>query len=193
MGAEILTLLNAKSCRLDGAGGGGLPSVTASDLAAAVAMANLPKGAWYLGLVLFCGQDDALRDFEYAIWLHAVGVANKRGWKIDTGKQQLRGISRVAMRLVVDPFRCRYCGGGGFNQHHKPCRRCAGSGMAVISQRQLAKLASIPQRTWLDTWAARCADIERDVIGWRDQLERGLSKQFENNFTEGLASRSKLA
>lgn len=178
MDAEILTMIEPKSVRLDGAGGG-KSEITKDDVNAACAGCN------EIGLNMLLAkvsEDRAVQSTAfYSLYNQAITHAIKRQWKFKRGSDRIRSLVQLAVFEHTRTPRCPLCHGTKFNRNVQPCKRCDGTGIYKIKDSQRARALGVEQSTWSRVWADRYAELSRIIS---DNEHQAMARIARNLLTE---------
>lgn len=146
---------------------GGIPKLTALDVAAAVAFGRMRKSSAMLLLVKYC--DDASMIHElWAHWFRTVmSQAARDGWKGKDGR--LERLSLVTLNECLSANQCPDCHGtrsAVIDQKKIECPRCNGTGKQYDSERKLAADLGVEKKTYKNVWQSRVAWCRRELNSW---------------------------
>lgn len=182
--------------------GAGLPDITSSDVAAALAY-GLSPAAQHLGLYLFTG-DSLSRDV--VIKCLAVNIATHYTKEISRGEEMpsetAEGLALSVLSEMSDRRRCRRCKGSGTvfmkvqGDQLKPgntpaitksltaCPKCGGEGVESMSDFQRARLAGLNSRTLNRRYAGARGAGSRAFGAWLNELRDHLHAQLNEEGDE---------
>lgn len=157
MNPELLKLLNPRTARIDGAGGG-VPEITVSDVNAACA------GSDSIGLDLLlakiCDDRTARHRVFYQLYQEITQLAANHHWKIrEEREEKIRGLTQLVVFELTSMPRCPKCKGTKYNKRLRPCNSCDGTGFYSIRSVQRAKALGVTPSTWQRVWAYRHAEV----------------------------------
>ena len=181
MNPEILKLMNPKTTRLDGAGGG-IPLLTTDDINAACA------GADSIGLDMLlakiCADRQAQSRAFYSLYQEIVQLSVERRWKIrEKGEEKIRSLTQLIIYELTNAPRCPKCKGTKFNRNLKPCKSCEGTGFYRIKDTQRAKAMKISPSTWQRVWSYRYADVLGVVATHEADALRRIGKKLKHDLS----------
>ncbi len=176
MKAELLKLLNPKTSRLDGAGGG-RPTLTSDDINAACAGAN-ELGLQML-LARVCDDRQAQNKAFYRLYSDIVDLSIVNKWKIrERGEEKIRGLVQLIIFELTSTPRCPKCKGTKYNRALKQCKPCEGTGFYKIRNSHRAKALKINQSTWNRVWEFRYSEALSLVLNCESEALRKISKNL---------------
>lgn len=175
MDAEILAMLEPKSVRLDGCGGGNA-TITKDDVNAACAGCN------ETGLDLMLAKISEDRTVQnrafYKLYTQTIELAAKKQWRFKKGEDRIRSLVQLAIYEHTSTPRCPSCHGTKINRRMQPCKRCGGTGRYKIKDSQRARALDVEQSTWSRVWADRYAEITRMISDYESQALRKIAKRL---------------
>ncbi len=127
--------------------------ITGQDVAAALAMAKLPRPAYWFILAKYRQDSHAHGRIENFLSKLASHHQQHRGHACKS--HQALGCARAALYCISCGRKCGECDGVGqvYNSKHAAlCGLCGGSGLGQHTQRHLARIAQIPISTWQRHW-----------------------------------------
>jgi hypothetical protein len=187
----ILARLNPANVRFD-TGKGGIAELTQTDIAAALAMSNLPDGAYYFARAKFCGDASMVSLVEAALWGAVVSHSINQGWQVsEKTPTYLRKMAILGCAEILSHGKCRKCKGRGNIQgrgtHISPtdkiyeCPSCDGSGIGrEISGRARARFFGMDERAYRDRWHDRYRQMLSVADEWTELISAALKKQLEH-------------
>lgn len=190
-GPEILSRLTPSGVNLASSHSGGVPEITAEEIAGCLAGVSL--GASYYAHYLYIGCNDYQAALEREIVLELAGMLSQRTDKLGRPIQikkpgTLRGVARlVVYELDSDFARCRQCKGtkgktivhrtsAGYASEWQDCKQCNGSGQRRISQRERAKVVGIDHMTWKTSVSRWYDDALRLLWEWDKEVRTAINK-----------------
>ena len=181
MNPELLKLMNPKTTRMDGAGGG-VPTLTTDDINAACA------GADQIGLDMLlakvCTDRQAQKRAFYSLYQDIVQIAVDRHWKIrEKGQDKIRSLTQLIIFELTNTPRCSKCNGTKFNRNLKPCKPCDGTGFYRIKDAQRARALDINPSTWQRVWAYRYADVLSVIATHEAEALRTIGKKLKSDLS----------
>lgn len=147
-------MLNSKTARLDGVGGG-VPSLTVSDLNAAISHCH-PLGIEML-LNRVCGEDKASERAHGHLLKEVESLA--KHWRVRDKENRLAALSSLAIFETNSTPVCPACKGRKFNRFHRPCAPCKGEGKYIIRDSHRARALGVSHSTWSRVWNARYTEV----------------------------------
>jgi len=177
MNPELLKLLNPKSIRMDGAGGG-IPMLTVDDVNAACA------GADQLGLDILLAKicsDRQQQDKTFdRLYLEILSIASNHHWKIKGERtDKLKRLTQLIIYELIESPRCPKCHGVQYNRNMKPCMACQGTGYYRIKDSQRAKVLGINRSTWNRVWSFRYAQVLSNISQHETAALDSMSKKLK--------------
>ena len=177
---NLLAKLVPKTLVPTGEGAGGNEKLTALDVAAALAMAKLPKHAYWYALAKYCLDEDAERRAHMALNNLIRDYCDKQRWPYKESYTQ--GIAFALIRERVRPPLCRRCRGRGYYMHRTKvvaCDSCDKAGTKPMSARQVARLCNMPKTTFQRTWQPRMKLFDSWIGEWEDVIVARLKRQLQ--------------
>ena len=156
---QLLTRLNAGTINLEGVSGG-IPELTTSDIAAALAGTNKA------GLKLLIGQICGMSEYKalYELFLpevHRLGLRLK--WRLDEHTQARAGkLLHIVLSESLLSRKCPSCHGTKYSSINpaEHCPTCKGTGLTQNFDYLKAQILEISDRAWRKTWKEREKDIQ---------------------------------
>ena len=125
-------------------------TLSAADIAAALAFGSLSKHAYYFGLTKYCNNKKAECSLLNHLENKIQNAIHRRKWHDAEGRA--RGLAILVLMEGVHGLVCHRCKGRGFIlsktrhghlSYQKSCERCNGSGIGRISDTKRASIAKI--------------------------------------------------
>ena len=162
--SEILCRLNAKAGISEGFGG--IPDLTTSDIAAALAGAN--KAGVYLLLAKDCGLPELTAKKEYKaicglFYPEVHKLAKRLKWRLHgTQRRTLDIFTDIVVADVIAGTRCPSCRGTKYSliNPSNECRTCRGTGVYVIPDKEKARQMGISPSAYCKNWVRKEPDIK---------------------------------
>lgn len=173
MNPEILTLINTKTVRLDGAGGG-LPTLTTADINAALSFCN-PIGQGMLKIRI-CGDDSESHAAFKAIYKDVQKLA--KHWRSTEKEARIKALVELAMFEANKTPVCPACKGRKFNRFHKPCAPCKATGKYIIRNSVRARALDISHSTYTRVWERRLTEVLQLISDKESQALTQLRKRI---------------
>lgn len=172
MTPEILARLCPKIADLGSRGG--LPELTALDVAAA--LAGLAPGPYHLARLAWVDDHRAEPDLVRAL---CDEVSPPRRPGMGAGRPYLAALA-LAIAEYAWPPRCHECEGHGVLWTPKPkhCTGCHGSGSGRWSERQMAEAVGVSVAEWREVWRGRYERAYRCVSGWGSEVASHLHRRL---------------
>lgn len=171
---ELLGMMTAHGCSMLGPAGG-MPRLTAQDVAGAMGMGKLPRHQGALLLVKFCA-DEALRHELWSYWFRrVVDHAVATGWRNNRRKGEpappprFQWLARRSLEESLTDNLCRTCEGradirvGGVV---RLCPACLGTGRDYDSGREWARALDVDEKAYRNTWADRVQWCRGELLTW---------------------------
>lgn len=184
MSAALLAKLTAKGVAMDGAGFGGVPNLTSSDVAGA--MAGLTPPVYQLLRLKYCGEEEMRPVVVERVAFSLLGYAMTGD--IDLKVSTVRNLAALVVDLVMKGALCGSCGGTGMlitDATAKDCGVCRGSGRANMTQKAAADFLGIDKRTYTknyDRLVVRfCADLEAMEASGLAHVRRQIFPEINEN------------
>ena len=173
MKADVLTLLNSKGVRFDGAGGG-LPTLTADDLNAATSFCN-PTGLNMLK-VRICGDDSASKAAFKALYRDVLKLSKR--WVVRDKEARIKALVLLAMFEANKTPVCPACKGRKYNRFHKPCAPCKATGRYIIRNSHRAKALNVTHSTYTRVWSNRLSEVLQLISDKESQALTQINKRI---------------
>lgn len=172
---ELLAMMTAHGVP-SSAGVGGIPALTAQDVAAAMGMGHIPRREALLLLVKFCDDRSHFHEL-WAFWFKAVMEhAISKGWRTNRRPGEKRPLPRFkwlaehTLQEALSDLHCQVCEGhreiafgGGVT---KECPACRGTGRRYWSQRQWAYRLRVGRGAYRRIWSHRVAWCRHEIQVW---------------------------
>jgi hypothetical protein len=144
--------MTAHGIQISGMGFGGLPELSQTDIAAA--LAGLHGPAYWLLRLKYCGDVSQAKPLAESIAWHMLGEAMAGG--DDVSAQIARKLARViVLQFTTGPV-CEDCHGTGTafeGTRVKDCQSCRGSGRLSMTAGRSAQLAGVSEPTYRKRYA----------------------------------------
>lgn len=161
---ELLALLTARVQRFHLAPGG-IPRITADDMAHALGMIKIPEAALY-ARTKFCGEP-SLEELALAIRRYAMVRKADASWRIPR-KEFLLDMCRLMVWEAIDPHTCTWClGRAEVRPESGPvivCDACRGTGQRRLFDSDRARIVGLAKSSWSDPWAERYREIQIETV-----------------------------
>lgn len=141
------------------------PSIRPEHVAAACSFAKLPRKVYLFALRKWCGDETVHRELSNYAYIDTAGMVAAKGWPVESGKQQYRKLSGIAMDEAISAQVCPTCHGVGHINVHQ-CEDCQGFGRKSWSGRELARRFGCDERWFRRVWRDRYNDIAIMLHGW---------------------------
>lgn len=156
---------------------GGIPSLTALDVAGAMGMGHLKPEWAALVLVKYCGDSSPVHGL-WSIWFRRL-MRHKacQGWETIPG--QVERLSISTLDEAIGSHACRRCGGTGagiIDGSLKACPACDGLGRQYPGERQMAGALLVSRHAYRTQWAGRVDWCRRELQGWERQALGAISR-----------------
>lgn len=151
--AEKLAKLCPKSPSLTG-GFGGIPEITAQDLAAAMAAGRMSRAEANVLWILYCDDQrvetrtELIRDLllEVAGWTESRRFQEQ--WEHGQRGGKIAIVCRMAIAEMEYDTRCHACGARGVDLNQRKCTQCGGTGKRPLTEGDRAKAAEQTKQEW---------------------------------------------
>ncbi len=176
---QFLTRLNAKAGISEGFGG--VPELTVSDIAAALAGAD-PAGLSLL-LCQVCGESD-FKALYATFYPEAIKLSKRLKWRSAGSIQARTGkLLEVVLFEAMCDKKCPSCRGTQYSllDPSKPCRTCKGTGSWMVPDYVKAEYIGVSKGAFSRVWLGR-EDELRYLLDRR--LYRAETKIFDNLYGE---------
>lgn len=166
--AATLARLNSKSNIFDPLPPGGIPEITTHDIAAAIGMAKIPKGAAYLLRVKWARQHEYLSDLTACLY---TACSDERDYDVYTRKRShypglVFDLTRMAVaEYCITSHICLTCQGrkeAVVNAKKVKCGGCGGSGLknaGITRQELIEQFLKVPKSTFYNAWSRLYDDL----------------------------------
>lgn len=175
---ELLAKLAPHGIPLGAVSLGGIPALTAHDVAAAIGMAHLSPFQSTLMRVKYCGDETCFLDLRVIWYLLVHDLGMQLGWpRPNANGPAWMILAFVSLLEHCDPRRCHVCKGAKeitIDAKVIQCQTCKGSGLRAISERKLAKLAGVSRQTWEQSFSPALATCRSELQSIEDQAIRRI-------------------
>lgn len=198
MGAELLARLGEKTTNWSSVGGG-RDVITASDVAAMLAMGGADEAVGLYAIIKYANHvsmdailydrpegDRALMpligELRFRAYHRAVKTAERKGWREKAGQyrpQLVRRMSELAIAESISTGVCKRCRGVKFarlGEAVKVCPCCKGSGVSRLSEHQKAELLNVPWTSFRREWGGRYEQIHRAIHDWDADVRAAVKR-----------------
>lgn len=177
---ELLGLLTARVQRFHLAPGG-IPKLTAEDVAHALGMIHNDQARFY-ARVKYAGQYEYADGLALYIRSRMLPHVASGEWRIHR-KEFLLSMSYLMLAEAIDPMCCSWCNGRAELKPEKGpvivCDACNGSGRRRVRELDRARLLDVTRQVWNNTWVDRYKDFkEQTVDKWEDIVSGALQKRL---------------
>jgi len=177
---ELLALLTCRVQRFHLAPGG-IPNITAEDVAAALGMMKNDEARIY-ARIKYCGQTEYADELARAMRRYILFRKADDGWRIPRPGFIL-AMSYLILSEAVDPHTCSWCEGRAeVRPEHGPvivCEACQGSGRRRMKNGDRARLMGVSKSSWSDPWGDRYREIQIETVDkWEDMCGSALGKRL---------------
>lgn len=177
---ELLSLLTPRVQRFHLAPGG-IPNLTAEDIAHALGMIQNDLARVY-ARVKYADQMEYAEGLVLAIRRHILLRKLDEEWRIPR-KEFILDMSYMMLAEAVDPNICLWCCG---RAEIKPetgpvivCGACQGQGRKKIRDRDRAHVMGISKQSWSSNWNDRYIEIQEETVDtWEDLFAGALKKRM---------------
>lgn len=183
---ELLSLLTAKVQHFAMAPGG-VPDITADDLAFALATIENRNAVRYARLK-YAHDLTVIEDLALAMRQQTTQFKSVGKWR-EGRKNWILDMCYLALIETIDPLTCPWCLGQEDRQVRKPgkgyrvgqiirCDACKGTGRRKLRAVDRAKLMGIDQGSWSRPWAPRYEDIIAMPLNWDGEIVTAVNKKI---------------
>lgn len=173
---------------------GGIPALTADDIAHAMAGVGTVKRDDKIirtrdadriilyGRVKYAGESDSAQELALTFRRKIATDLDIWGWRIPRPDFVL-DMCALALTESVDPMVCAWCSGRGsamVGNKVVVCDGCKGSGRRLMQARDRAKLMGCTEQAWSMSWAKRYTEMREILDWWEMILERALSRRLRS-------------
>ena len=174
--SKMLTMLNAKSIKLDGMPPGGIPRITPDMVAAA--LINLKPIVREYGLAKYAGHEDYELKRLHLI-LTAQTAIDEKWIKKATGWRVVFNFADMALDEALGDNLCQRCKGAGAHNNRKTCVACEGSGRGKeLSITERAEKIGVTEYKWKTYWQERLAKSAGDFAEYDEKIRKELNRQI---------------
>ena len=174
--SKMLTMLNAKSIKLDGMPPGGIPKNTWDMVAAA--LVNLEPIVREYGLARYAKHSDAELRKLHLLKITKTAIDEK--WiKKATGWRVVYRFADMALSEALGDNLCQRCKGAGAHNNRKVCVACEGSGRGKeLSINERAKAIDVTPYIWKMYWQERLAESASFFAECDERIRKELNRQL---------------
>ncbi len=186
MSAKLLAKMVPHGIAIDGSLRGGQVEISAYDVAASLAYGRLPHPAYLLGRAKYCDDPAAGGQLLSHLEARIQRRIRHNRWREHAGRAER--LAQLVIHEGIYGLRCKGCSGLGYIYkqgvagacpcHVAWCKRCKGSGIGRLSERQRAALAEIPPSSWNRRWKALAEEGVQYVSDLDQRVLRHVSRQF---------------
>jgi Zn finger protein HypA/HybF involved in hydrogenase expression len=165
LSAELLAMLAPRTVQMGRIPGGGLPELTAQDLAAALGMSGSDKLSAELLLTKYA-QDSDTRNSLKIRWRMRVGDhALHQKWDRKP-RGTVFALADLALFESLSAQRCPSCNGVAellIGATVRQCPTCSGTGLPPTSDASVARALNLPLKDYQNRWRDRLAWARREL------------------------------
>lgn len=175
MSIALMAKMAPHGVMITGQGFGGLAAITGMDVAAALGMGQLSGGAYFFGLLKYCGDEAVESRVRQCIKINVGALAKAWEWKLTDGE-----FAKLCELTLAEGLSCPVCGlcNGSGVVAAKDCERCGGVGRVSRSGRERAAWLGVSETTYRRVWKGRVDDCYRTVVRWETELSEHLKRHF---------------
>lgn len=155
---EKLTILNPKSINMNGVGG--IPELTAADLAACCSNAN--NAGFLLLVAQVCGSYNFSMVFN-EFWPETEKLAKRLKWRMrEKDKETLKKFLEMLLIDSIFSEKCPSCRGTKYSliNPSEKCPTCGGSGQPLTFDFKKAEYIGITKQSYSETWLEREDEVK---------------------------------
>lgn len=170
---RLMTKMTARGVSISGVGGGGMVHISAVDVAAALAFANVGHDAERLVRCMYCGDTGNKPLLDAALVHVGRKVCKRHGLCLSVAPK----LVNLALDELRGGSRCSSCAGRGL-VGMKVCQSCEGSGLRAMTDSARARLLGLPRSTFVDTYRAAADAVYGHIADLEQRALRALVQQF---------------
>ena len=173
--SEKLAMLTARTCNLEGVGGGG--EITPDMVAAS--LSGLERGVYLYALYKFCGDQNAKMELLERHYVDSVNMALKGGWRLSKSEdmETVGRLSDLAVDESVKPSICGACNGAGIFNNKGECKACQGTGHGKdIAIRKIERRLKVTKHRAEFFWREKLRFLMSRHLEWEQDIHRALKK-----------------
>lgn len=171
--SELLSKLAPHARFPNGEPPGGIPKITAEDVAGACA--GMSRHAYLYALAKFCLDESVLPELRRSNRQMAAHKAGLQGWRCDPVSVLL--LADLALDEALSPRTCRRCRGSKLQQNQRQCPWCAGKGYLGIDGGRGAEIVGVSRQAWQQTWRRRADEMVADLLALEDDISRHIRRR----------------
>ena len=169
---ELLAMLAVKVQRFQPSPGG-IPVITAEDIAHILGMIKSTRAALY-ARIKYSGQDEYAKELSELMRTQVLSeVEDIARWKGKGGDWVLK-LCQMALVESIDPNTCSWCNGVAEvtleDGQRIECGGCNGSGHRPWRDKDRARLADISPSAWCNYWSERYRTIQQITCDRYEEL-----------------------
>lgn len=166
---------------------GGIPTLTAQDVAGALGMADISREAYLYGLLKYTEDKTVIHELDKLTQQAVILFALKQGWKEPFPGDKKRSLffflqlGRLVINELVGENLCGTCDGTGVYRHKKLTRKCScDNGRRPMRKAEQAKFCSVHYNTWNTKWLERYNACVNEFQKWDVEIINALSKKLND-------------
>lgn len=188
MTTNLMAMMTAKGLNYEKAGKGivgGIPTLTAQDVAGALGMADISREAYLYGLLKYTEDKKVIHELDKLTQHAVILFALKQGWREPFPDDKKRSLffflqmGRLVINELVEENRCNTCSGTGVVASKR--RKCTcDNGKKPMSFLKQSKFCGMPYKTWYTNWKDRYKECVKEFQKWDVEIINALSKKLND-------------
>jgi hypothetical protein len=177
MSAALLARLTAHGSPMDGAGYGGIPEITVSDIAGA--MAGLSAPCYQILRLKYCGDESMRSVLVDRVAFALLGLAMTGD--IDLNVSTVKALAALIVAEAVNGGICDICNGTGVQISHaaaSDCGACKATGRLGMSKSRAAETLGIDRRTYSKRYERLVLDQLSELQRWEGEGVAHIRRQL---------------
>jgi len=192
MSLSMLSLFNPKGSNLTSSNIYCAKSIHPSDVATALAYADIPKWVYIFALAKYCNDVKAHHQLLTYYKQRIQNDINCNEWKDEINRAEK--LALIVIHESIYASTCRHCDGSGYRSSPRSsssrvtrltidetlCHKCHGTGKRPTSVRTQEKITHISKSSWSRTWRKRLDSYVSEVRVLESDIAILLRRQFSN-------------
>lgn len=175
MSAHLLAKLTAHGIQITGEGHGGMPQITESDVAGA--MAGMRRVVYQFMRLKYCADKSMLRPVVERVTFRLLGDAMYESLRVG----EVKRLSTLIVHQATEGPLCETCNGTGTilsDENVKDCRPCRGTGRRRMSQERAADFMEVSRPTYVKSFQHLVDDEVASLESLEQEGFDHLRRQF---------------
>lgn len=183
-----MAMMTAKGLNYEKAGKGivgGIPTLTAQDVAGALGMADISREAYLYGLLKYTEDKKVIHELDKLTQHAVILFALKQGWREPFPDDKKRSLffflqmGRLLINELVGENLCGTCDGSGTYKHKKFMRKCTcDDGRRPMKKSEQAKFCGVHYDTWRNKWFDRYQKCLEHFQMWDNEIADGIKNKI---------------